>query len=328
MDERDWEEREYRRYRARRKQVRKLKTILAGALALVLFCCVVIVRAHFVGKNNPEEPAAVSSAVSSSGSSDGASDRADSSADSSTGASDTADPQYIWASPKGAAGGTAEDVLYENDPSLMEGTTKIIYLTFDDGPGEYTESLLNMLAKYNVKVTFFVTNQYPEYNYLIAREAEEGHSIAVHTFCHDYKTIYASSEAYWNDFEQEQQVIEQQTGYRTELMRFPGGSSNTVSSFNPGIMTTLTQEATAKGYTYFDWNASSGDGGSQTNSASVIANSETECSYTDTSVLLCHDVKQTTVAAMEEFINWGLSNGYTFLPLSPHSFAAHHQVNN
>jgi peptidoglycan/xylan/chitin deacetylase (PgdA/CDA1 family) len=236
--------------------------------------------------------------------------------------------KYIWASPKGATTGNTDDPIPENDPSLMEGKEKIIYLTFDDGPGKYTEQLLDILDKHNAKATFFVTNQFPEYQNMIKREAEEGHSIAVHSYLHDYKTIYSSTDQYWADFEKMQQIIEEQTGYRTELVRFPGGSSNTISRFNPGIMTELAKEVEDKGYTYIDWNASSGDGEAHTSRDSVISNSEQQCSYSDTSVLLCHDIKQSTVDAMDEFLTWGEQNGYTFLAMSPHSKACHQQINN
>ena len=47
-----------------------------------------------------------------------------------------------------------------NDESKA-GSGKVIYLTFDDGPGKYTEDLLATLKKYNVRATFFVTHGFP-----------------------------------------------------------------------------------------------------------------------------------------------------------------------
>ena len=135
------------------------------------------------------------------------------------------------------------------DGELDEENTdqSIIYLTFDDGPGKYTERLLGILKKHNVKVTFFVTNVFDSYSYLIKQEYEDGHAIGVHSYTHDYDKIYASSEAYWNDFNEMQAVIKEQTGQETKRLRFPGGSSNTVSDFNPGIMSQLVKEVTQKG---------------------------------------------------------------------------------
>ena len=148
---------------------------------------------------------------------------------------------------------------------------KVIYLTFDDGPSQYTAQLLDVLDKYGVKATFFVVNT--GYTDLIADEYKRGHTVAVHTACHDYDTVYASEDAYFADFAKMQQIIADKTGgYGTTMFRFPGGSSNTVSRFNPGIMTRLTQDATARGLQYYDWNVSSGDAGETTSTDQVYQN--------------------------------------------------------
>ena len=217
-------------------------------------------------------------------------------------------------------------------PVLKQGNVtdvpdhKVVYLTFDDGPGDYTQELLDILARHNVKATFFVTGNGDAS--LIAKEAQAGHSIGVHTYTHDYNTIYASEAAFFADYEKMQSVIEQQTGSRTTLMRFPGGSSNTVSDFNPGIMTRLTASVTAQGYQYFDWNVSSGDAGGTTDKDKVVENVIEGMKSHDVSVVLQHDIKDFSVEATEEIIVWGLENGYTFLPLSSSSPTAHHGVNN
>lgn len=220
-----------------------------------------------------------------------------------------------------------------DDTQAPEGTTsfdpeKVIYLTFDDGPWKYTAQLLDLLAKYDAKVTFFTTSAYPEYADLIKREAEEGHTVAIHTYSHQYKKIYASSTAYWNDFNAQKKVITDLTGEEPTLFRFPGGSSNTVSKFTPGIMTTLSKQATAKGLVYFDWNVSSGDAGKTTDSNTVLQNCKAGVQTIKDPVILCHDVKDFTVKAMESFVPWAIENGYTFLPLTKDSPNAHHKINN
>ena len=207
-----------------------------------------------------------------------------------------------------------------------EPTDHVVYLTFDDGPGAYTEQLLEVLAKHNVKATFFVTANGD--TSLIAKEAAAGHSIGVHSASHNYQQIYASEEAYLADFERMESIIEEQTGSRTNLFRFPGGSSNTVSSFNPGIMTKLTQDMTAKGYYYFDWNVSSGDAGGTTSADQVYQNVITGIQQHSASVVLQHDIKSYSVEAVDRILTWGEQNGYTFLPLSAASPGAHHGVNN
>ena len=207
-------------------------------------------------------------------------------------------------------------------------TEKVIYLTFDDGPSEYTQKLLDVLDKYDVKVTFFVTNAAPDYQDMIAKEYEAGHSIAIHTYTHDYDTVYASEEAYFDDLNKMQDVIVKQTGVKTHMLRFPGGSSNTVSDICPGLMTLLTEEVQNMGFQYYDWNVSSGDAGLTTDTSVVYENVISGIQDYDASVVLQHDSKGYSVDAVEDIIKWGLENGYTFLPLHLNSPAAHHPVNN
>ena len=124
------------------------------------------------------------------------------------------------------------------------------------------------------------------------------------------------------------EVIKEATGEYSCLLRFPGGSSNGVSRFNPGIMTRLTQAVTEAGFYYFDWNVSSGDAGGTTDTGVVYANVIGGVSGKNISVVLQHDIKGFSVAAVEDIIIWGLNNGYTFLPLTPNSPAIRHNVNN
>ena len=210
----------------------------------------------------------------------------------------------------------------------VESNGHTIYLTFDDGPGPYTERLLDILKEHDVKATFFVTHVFSQYENLIKREAKEGHAVAIHSYSHDYNKIYASDEAYWADFDAMQEVIVKQTGAETTMMRFPGGSSNTVSGATQGIMTLLVKEANNKGLSYFDWNMASGDAGATTSSATVLQNCKVGAANHKNAVVLCHDVKEYTVNAMDEFITWGKQNGYTFAALTPESDGAHHQVKN
>lgn len=221
---------------------------------------------------------------------------------------------------------TAERVVHVKEAEVP--TDKVIYLTFDDGPSAYTQQLLDVLEKYNVKATFFTTHAFPEYEDMIGKEYKAGHSVAIHSYTHDYNKIYASTDAYWEDLQAMQDVIVAQTGQETKLVRFPGGSSNTVSDFNPGIMTTLAQQLHDKGYEYFDWNVSSGDAGETTSTDQVVENVISGIQNCSVSVVLQHDSKDYSVAAVERIIQWGQENGYTFLPLRLDSPNAHHTINN
>ena len=202
----------------------------------------------------------------------------------------------------------------------------VIYLTFDDGPGKYTQELLDILDRYNVKVTFFVTNAGD--SDLIGEEFRRGHSVGIHSATHDYDNIYSSEDAYFADLEKMSDIIYEQTGERTKLLRFPGGSSNRVSSFNPGIMTRLTEAVKEHGYQYFDWNVLSGDAGETTDTDEIVQNVIDGCTDRSASIVLQHDIKGYSVAAVERIIQWGLENGYTFERLAVDSPSAHHRINN
>lgn len=205
-------------------------------------------------------------------------------------------------------------------------TDKIIYLTFDDGPSAHTPRLLDVLAKYNVKATFFVVNT--PYVSTIARAAAEGHTVAIHTATHKFKDIYASEEAYFNDLNQMKSQILAYTGQEANIIRFPGGSSNTISKFNKGIMTKLTQQVTEQGYVYVDWNVDSKDAGGASSTSEVFWNVVNGIGSKKTSIVLQHDTHGFSVNAVERIINWGLANGYTFLPLTTSSPQCHHRVYN
>ena len=213
-------------------------------------------------------------------------------------------------------------------PAAVTPSVKTIYLTFDDGPGPYTGRLLDVLDKYNVKATFFVTAQDPKYYDQIGRAFRAGHSIGVHSSSHNYNTIYASEYAFFEDFFNMEEIIKAQTGEYTRLFRFPGGSSNTVSRFNPGIMTRLSQAMNNMGYQYYDWNVSSGDAGETTRTDQIIQNIKDGCAQHKASVVLQHDIKDFSVSAVESVIQWGLNNGYSFKALQLDSPSAHHGLNN
>ncbi len=213
-------------------------------------------------------------------------------------------------------------------PEVIQPGDKVIYLTFDDGPGAYTEELLDILAKYQVKATFFVCDKGIR-NPIMKRIVEEGHAIGVHTQSHVYESIYASEEAFLADFRAMKQIILEQTGVDTKLFRFPGGSSNGVSKeINPGIMTRLAKLMTDMGYQYFDWNVNSNDAGGAKNATTVYNNVIAGIQKHNVSVVLQHDIKKYTVEAMEQILAWGIENGYTFLPLNENSPVCKHQINN
>lgn len=207
--------------------------------------------------------------------------------------------------------------------------TGTIYLTFDDGPSDHTGRLLDVLKKYNVKATFFVTGRGDDSYF--KREYDEGHAVALHTNSHSYSYVYSSVENYFADLQTISDRVKAQTGEESKLLRFPGGSSNLVSTrydHRSHIMSTLVNEVTARGYTYFDWNVDSNDAGGASSSDEVFNNVTSRLVVGGDSVVLQHDVKGFSVDAVERIIQYGIEHDYIFKKLDKNSFNAHHSVNN
>lgn len=175
-----------------------------------------------------------------------------------------------------------------------------VYLTFDDGPSIYTEEILDILKRYNVKATFFVTGMnMPQYKDCLQKILDDGHSLGIHTYSHVYKDVYESLESFQKDYEQMADYIYQCTGTETKLYRFPGGSGNQVVSAETrqDILKWLEEEEIV----YFDWNVSGKDAEGQALTAQQIAENCLEgVKKCNTAVVLLHDAggKKSTIEAL------------------------------
>lgn len=203
-----------------------------------------------------------------------------------------------------------------------------IYLTFDDGPKSGTTNvILDILRDEGVKATFFVTNKGPDD--LIKREFDEGHSIGLHTASHNYQLIYSSTTNYFNDLEEVHNRVLNLTGIDSRVIRFPGGSSNTISKkYSPGIMSTLTRETLIRGYKYYDWNINSGDAGLTTDKNEEYKNVINHLSHDKVNIVLMHDIKPHTRDALKKIIDYGKSNGYRFDKITNETEMMTQKVNN
>lgn len=204
-----------------------------------------------------------------------------------------------------------------------------IYLTFDDGPSNNTSKILDILKKEDIKATFFLVNFNSSYNPVVKRIYDEGHSIGIHSYTHNYKLIYSSVNAYFDDLNKMNDKIKTITGSDTKLLRFPGGSSNTISSFNKGIMTTLVKEVTNAGYHYFDWNVDSSDAWSARNSNDVYNNVINNLKK-GTNIVLMHDLSsnEKTINILEKIIKDAKEKGYIFENITMNTKEIHHGINN
>lgn len=221
-----------------------------------------------------------------------------------------------------------EEARIKNQKYLTNIKGKVVYLTFDDGPSIYTNDILNTLDKYNVKATFFVTCS-GDINGLAKKILDKGHTLALHTCTHKYSNIYSSEDAYFNDLNEISMRVENTTGYKSKYIRFPGGSSNTVSRFNRGIMTRLTKKVQENGYKYYDWNIDSNDAaGANKNQVYSNVIGALKNSNRTTNMVLMHDTKSSTKDALDNIIKDALDMGYTFSNINDYTSEIHHGVNN
>lgn len=194
--------------------------------------------------------------------------------------------------------------LVEAEPSVQKPeSSHKVYLTFDDGPSVHTNEILDILKNYHVKATFFVLGKEDEDSkQALQRIVEEGHSLGMHSYNHQYSDIYSSREAFAADFEKIQDYLFQVTGVTSKLYRFPGGSSNTVTDVDIHVFIDYLKEQNTA---YFDWNISSGDAAKISLSAeTIVANATRGIESRPVSVILFHDAagRESTVQALPEII--------------------------
>lgn len=199
-----------------------------------------------------------------------------------------------------------------------------VYLTFDDGPSENTDKILDILDEYGVKATFFVVGK-EGYTEEYQRIVEKGHSLGMHSFSHIYREIYQSVDAYGEDLNKLQNFLYEVTGEVCKIARFPGGSSNNASKVD---MQELIAYLTEQGITYYDWNVSSGDASSSFVSASQIENNVLNNVWNyDSVMILMHDssAKDSTVEALPNIIEKILESENTvLLPISEDTIPIQH----
>lgn len=278
---------------ARLKRFQLMKRLLvivplSTILILLCLCMILGIRLHYVKKElrklqtRIETMSAVSESV------------------------DTAEIQTTGSTEAYTSSGVDEsgriEIDMQENAGEEEGIRKV-YLTFDDGPSSNTGRILDILAEYDVKATFFVVGKEDEtYQPLYNRIVEEGHTLAMHSYSHKYQEIYQSKESYVQDLTKLQEFLYDTTGVWCRYCRFPGGSSNKVSKVD---MHELIEYLDEQDMTYFDWNIVSGDATSDyISSGDIIRNCMRRLGEFDEAIILMHDAaeKDSTVEALPGLI--------------------------
>lgn len=206
-------------------------------------------------------------------------------------------------------------------PSLPE---KWVCLTFDDGPSKTTPAVLDALDAAGVHSTFFVvaTGYNEKYLPLLTQAAAAGHQIALHSASHEYSDIYRSSAAYWKDIALlKERIAPYVDAENIRYLRFPGGSTNTVSRRygGKGLMQQLKTEVEQRGWQWVDWNVCAEDAvGGHPSADTIYRNVVRETGEQTHCVVLMHDsaTTRTTAEALPDIIRWYTDNGYTFLTVA------------
>lgn len=187
---------------------------------------------------------------------------------------------------------------------------KVIYLTFDDGPYAMTDRYLDLLKSHDVKATFFIVGRSdPASVARIKRMADEGHTVAPHSYTHIYKTVYESVESYLHDFKRINDLVAKVTGQKPDILRFPGGS---VNIYNKNTYRQIIAEVQRRGYTYYDWSITAYDTAKDVSAKSAEENIMNKIQGTRHKIILMHEGKEATLEALENIIVKLKKQGYRF----------------
>ena len=204
--------------------------------------------------------------------------------------------------------------------AMANTENKYAYLTFDDGPSANTIKILDFLKANHIKATFFVIGK-ENMDDIYKRIVDEGHTLAIHSNTHDYAQIYQNVDTFMDDINTLANRLEKITGVRPTIMRFPGGSNNTVSHRYGGndVMDKVISAVNEAGYTYFDWNVDSLDAAKNKQEQSVIINSVLNGSQgKNEAIILMHDAaaKTTTMEALPQVVEGLRKQGFVFAKIT------------
>ena len=129
---------------------------------------------------------------------------------------------------------------------------------------------------------------------------EEGHTIGIHCYHHDYATLYDSVDSFLEDFEAAYNAVLETTGVEVQFFRFPGGSIN---AYNKDVYEEIIEKMTERGFVYFDWNSSLDDATKHNDPDRLIKNARESTLGRKKIVMLAHDIVYNTTLCLEDLID-------------------------
>lgn len=205
--------------------------------------------------------------------------------------------------------GTSYDGLAAKREKYSVTDGKVAYLTFDDGPSKYTSQILDILRENDIKATFFITGWCIEGKENILKQvADEGHTVGLHSWSHDYESIYSSTDSWLEDFAKVYRKVYAVTGQKPWCFRFPGGSYN---NYNRDTADDIIAEMERRGFAFYDWNAATADASTSATYDSCLENISDSINA-DHEVVLMHDSLELTPEYLQDVIDYIRGQGYTF----------------
>lgn len=201
----------------------------------------------------------------------------------------------------------------EDRKPVASGPT--VYLTFDDGPNDFTLRNMEILQKHGVKATFFfVGKQINLYPNIVKATAKEGHTLGVHSMTHNRSKVYASSKSFIGEMNTARELINNLTGISPTIVRAPYGSK-------PYVTSAMRNELVAGKYKLWDWNVDSNDWKYSVDEyKQIIANVKEGVRKSRANdqhiVVLLHDRAQ-TARALPEILTWLKAEGFNIEPYDP-----------
>ncbi|MFI7703491.1 polysaccharide deacetylase family protein [Nonomuraea sp. NPDC049480] len=181
---------------------------------------------------------------------------------------------------------------------------KCVALTFDDGPGEHTGRLLDLLGRRDVRATFFVIGQMvaaDKGGRTVRRIVDEGHEIGNHTWSHP-PLAELPHAAVRRELKHTENIVQRLTGVRMRMMRPPYGSTDEQ----------VAAETRREGLAQILWSLDTLDW--RDRDTSTVARRAGRAA--PGSIVLLHDIHRSTVDAVPAMLDTLGRKGYTFVTVS------------
>jgi len=189
---------------------------------------------------------------------------------------------------------------YAAGSEKIDPTRPVVAITFDDGPGKYTDDILSILEKYNVRATFFVQGKnVAGYKSVLERAVSLGNEIGNHTWSHVYLTK-SSSSTIAQQINSTNNAVYNATGVYPKVYRPPYGS------YNNTVLNSISMPAIMWSVDTLDWK--------HRDPAKTLES--VKKSTTDGAIILMHDIHKPTAEAVESVVRHLILNNYQLVTVS------------